>query len=207
MTKRYQIGLFLATFAEVLCGFINADFLLLFFSFQMQTASTLSRKFSATWTSSLCARQSASAIIGSSLSVVEKLGSSLSYICVNCENVGSFAFSMTNGKTDHTLFGRVFLLCLAGLLNMNCKTFQNFSPSLSIFNHSISKTHGTVDSTSYVLFFLFGNINSPARPILYKFLTLYGPYILESVVHNGFAFIKKGGFPHVKYGNNWHVKG
>ena len=38
-------------------------------------------------------------------------------------------------------------------------------------------------------------------------LTLYGPYILESVVHDGFAFIKKGGFPYVKYGNNWHVKG
>ena len=27
------------------------------------------------------------------------------------------------------------------------------------------------------------------------FLTLYGPYILESAVHDGFAFIKKGGFP------------
>ena len=38
-------------------------------------------------------------------------------------------------------------------------------------------------------------------------LTLYGLYILESVVHDGFAFIKKGGFPYVKYGNNWHVKG
>ena len=38
-------------------------------------------------------------------------------------------------------------------------------------------------------------------------LTLYGPYILESIVHDGFAFIKKGGFPNVKYGNNWHVKG
>ena len=38
-------------------------------------------------------------------------------------------------------------------------------------------------------------------------LTLYGPCILESVVYDGFAFIKKGGFPHVKYGNNWHVKG
>ena len=38
-------------------------------------------------------------------------------------------------------------------------------------------------------------------------LTLYGPYILESVVHDGFTFIKKGGFPYVKYGNNWHVKG
>ena len=38
-------------------------------------------------------------------------------------------------------------------------------------------------------------------------LTLYGPYTLESVVHDGFAFIKKGGFPYVKYGNNWHVKG
>ena len=38
-------------------------------------------------------------------------------------------------------------------------------------------------------------------------LTLYGPYILESVVYDGFAFIKKGGFPYVKYGNNWHVKG
>ena len=38
-------------------------------------------------------------------------------------------------------------------------------------------------------------------------LTLYGPYILESVVYDGFAFIKKGGFPFVKYGNNWHVKG
>ena len=25
-------------------------------------------------------------------------------------------------------------------------------------------------------------------------LTLYGPYILESVVYDGFAFIKKGGF-------------
>ena len=37
-------------------------------------------------------------------------------------------------------------------------------------------------------------------------LTLYGPYILESVVHDGFAFIKTGGFPFVKYGNNWHVK-
>ena len=33
------------------------------------------------------------------------------------------------------------------------------------------------------------------------------PYILESVVHDEFAFIKKGGFPYVKYGNNWHVKG
>ena len=32
-------------------------------------------------------------------------------------------------------------------------------------------------------------------------------YILESVVYDGFAFIKKGGFPYVKYGNNWHVKG
>ena len=38
-------------------------------------------------------------------------------------------------------------------------------------------------------------------------LTLYGPYILESVVHDGFAFIQKGGFPHVKYDNNWNVKG
>ena len=118
--------------------FYQCQFFSYFFSFQMQTASTLSRKFSAAWTSSLCARQSESAIVGSSLSVVEKLGSSLSYICVNCENVGSFAFSMTNGKTDHTLFGCVFLLCLDGLLNMNCKTFQKFSPSLSIFNQPIT---------------------------------------------------------------------
>ena len=41
----------------------------------------------------------------------------------------------------------------------------------------------------------------------FRNLTLYGPYILESVVHDGFAFIKKGGFPYVKYGSNWHVKG
>ena len=40
-----------------------------------------------------------------------------------------------------------------------------------------------------------------------KKLTLYGPYILESVVHDGFAFRDTGGFPYVKYGNNWHVKG
>ena len=39
------------------------------------------------------------------------------------------------------------------------------------------------------------------------FSTLYGPYILESVVHDGFAFIDTGGFPYVKYGNNWHVNG
>ena len=38
-------------------------------------------------------------------------------------------------------------------------------------------------------------------------LTGHGPYILESVIHDEFAFIKKGGFPYVKYGNNWHVKG
>ena len=45
------------------------------------------------------------------------------------------------------------------------------------------------------------------RDVSVLHLTLYGPYILESVVHDGFAFIKKGGFPYVKYGNNWHVKG
>ena len=39
------------------------------------------------------------------------------------------------------------------------------------------------------------------------YLSLYGPYILESVVHDGFAFIDTGGFPYVKYGNTWHVKG
>ena len=48
-----------------------------------------------------------------------------------------------------------------------------------------------------------GNISEDFHAVL----TLYGPYILESVVHDGFAFIKKGGFPYVKYGNNWHVKG
>ena len=40
-----------------------------------------------------------------------------------------------------------------------------------------------------------------------KNLTFYGPYILESVVHDGFAFRETGGFPYVKYGNNWHAKG
>ena len=37
----------------------------------------------------------------------------------------------------------------------------------------------------------------PGKPLFFKqwrLLTLYGPYILESVVHNGFAFIKKGWF-------------
>ena len=56
---------------------------------------------------------------------------------------------------------------------------------------------------SFFFFFFFSFF-----PFLMKLnLTLYRPYILESVVYDGFAFIKKGGFPYVKYGNNWHVKG
>ena len=40
-----------------------------------------------------------------------------------------------------------------------------------------------------------------------NWLTIHGPYILESVVHDGFTFINTGAFPYVKYGNNWHVMG
>ena len=39
---------------------------------------------------------------------------------------------------------------------------------------------------------LFENDMIPERD---EGLSLYGPYILESVEHDGFAFMKKGGFP------------
>ena len=57
------------------------------------------------------------------------------------------------------------------------------------------------------LFFSIDQPSSKPKSLALIKITLYGPYILESVVHDGFAFIKKGGFPYVKYGNNWHLKG